>query len=209
MSQDLIIPISSGFALGSISNNTLSKFMYVGQKGVSYYGEAHLSPWNAWIHTCMMPFSIYGILLWIPALLRLNPNYARKLIWFLYYLWGGHYYDMNKLGALMYFCMYWYTVNKAVENYKLDYEKIAYGEEKKIECSSPRVNHDYNALAKKINTKATWYLFKKGLLYSTLGLTFQEGFGHWLGGDIPSRPEAVLNAIVYAMYFSSAHMLGY
>ena len=200
MNQELIIPISTGFALGSVSKDVLSKFMYVGQQGVSYYGEAHLSPWNAWIHTMMMPFSIYGILLWIPALLRLEPKNARKLIWFLYYLWGGHYYDMNKLGALMYFCMYWYTVNKVVVNYRLDYEKIADGDKKKNDCGNE------TAL---VNTKATWYLFKKGILYSSAGLLFQEGFGHWIGGDIPSRPEAVLNAIIYAMYFSAAHILGY
>tara|TARA_X000000368_G_C22999642_1_gene698363 strand:+ start:201 stop:803 length:603 start_codon:yes stop_codon:yes gene_type:complete len=200
MNQELIIPISTGFALGSVSKDVLSKFMYVGQQGVSYYGEAHLSPWNAWIHTMMMPFSIYGILLWIPALLRLEPKNARKLIWFLYYLWGGHYYDMNKLGALMYFCMYWYTVNKVVVNYRLDYEKIADGDKKKNDCDNETVL---------VNTKATWYLFKKGILYSSAGLLFQEGFGHWIGGDIPSRPEAVLNAIIYAMYFSAAHILGY
>ena len=200
MNQELIIPISTGFALGSVSKDVLSKFMYVGQQGVSYYGEAHLSPWNAWIHTMMMPFSIYGILLWIPALLRLEPKNARKLIWFLYYLWGGHYYDMNKLGALMYFCMYWYTVNKVVVNYRLDYEKIADGDKKKNDCDNETVL---------VNTKATWYLFKKGILYSSAGLLFQEGFGHWIGGDIPSRPEAVLNAIIYAMYFSVAHILGY
>ena len=207
MSQDLIIPISSGFALGSVINESLSKFML--DKKVFHIMVKHIYHRGMHGYTCMMPFSVYGILLWVPALLRLNPNYARQLIWFLYYVWGGHYYDMNKLGALMYFCMYWYTVNKAVENYRLDYEKIAYGEEKKIECSSPRVNHDYNALANKINTKATWYLLKKGLLYSTLGLTFQEGFGHWLNCDIPSRPKAVVNAIVYYMYFSSTHVLGY
>ena len=203
MSRDLIIPVSAGFALGSVSKDVLSKFMYVGQKGVSYYGEAHLSPWNAWIHTLVMPFSIYGMLLWIPALLRLNPKNARKLIWFLYYLWGGHYYEINKLGALMYFCMYWYTVNQATKNYWIEYNRICDDDDKKNDCDKDI------ALVNKINTKANWYLFKKGILYSTAGLVFQEGFGHWIGGDIPSRPEAVLNAIVYAMYFSSAHMLGY
>ena len=131
MSRDLIIPVSAGFALGSVSKDVLSKFMYVGQKGVSYYGEAHLSPWNAWIHTLVMPFSIYGMLLWIPALLRLNPKNARKLIWFLYYLWGGHYYEINKLGALMYFCMYWYTVNQATKNYWIEYNRICDDDDKK------------------------------------------------------------------------------
>jgi hypothetical protein len=50
-----------------------------------------------------------------------------------------------------------------------------------------------------------WWLFKKGFITSFLALGFQEGIGHYIGGDIPSRPEGVLNAIVYAMYFSVCH----
>ena len=40
---------------------------------------------------------------------------------------------------------------------------------------------------------------------SFLALGIQEGVGHYIGGDIASRPEGVLNAIVYAMYFSVGH----
>lgn len=42
-----------------------------------------------------------------------------------------------------------------------------------------------------------------GLLISTVALVFQEIVGHNMGGDPPSRPEAVLNAIFYAKYFSA------
>lgn len=47
----------------------------------------------------------------------------------------------------------------------------------------------------------------QGLLISTLSLIIQEVCGHMMGGDIPSRFEGVLNAILYAKYFSLSHFL--
>ena len=41
----------------------------------------------------------------------------------------------------------------------------------------------------------------KGLSISFCSLFIQEYIGHYLGGDDPSRPEGVLNAILYASYF--------
>ena len=49
--------------------------------------------------------------------------------------------------------------------------------------------------------------FKNGLLLSTIALTFQEGIGHYYGGDNPSRVEAIPNAILYAKYFSLYHLI--
>ena len=49
--------------------------------------------------------------------------------------------------------------------------------------------------------------FKRGLLISISALLFQEGIGHWWGGDKPSRIEAIPNAILYAKYFSLHHLL--
>ncbi len=37
-------------------------------------------------------------------------------------------------------------------------------------------------------------------------LVIQESIGHYIGGDPPSRPEAVPNAIVYACYYSVNHL---
>lgn len=42
-----------------------------------------------------------------------------------------------------------------------------------------------------------------GLVISTIALVLQEFVGHKMSGDPPSRPEAVLNAILYAKYFSA------
>lgn len=49
--------------------------------------------------------------------------------------------------------------------------------------------------------------FKRGILISTIALLFQEGVGHWYGGDKQSRPEAVPNAILYAKYYSLHHLI--
>ena len=38
-------------------------------EGVDYYAEVHTTRWNAYIHTIGMPFTIHGMLLWIPSLL--------------------------------------------------------------------------------------------------------------------------------------------
>lgn len=50
------------------------------------------------------------------------------------------------------------------------------------------------------------YLIFGGLSLSIYALFIQEIIGHWIGGDDPSRPEGVLNAILYAMYYSVAHL---
>lgn len=42
-----------------------------------------------------------------------------------------------------------------------------------------------------------------GVLLSFCSLLIQETLGHLIGGDIPSRPEGVVNAIFYAVYSSS------
>lgn len=38
----------------------------VGQNGVDYYGEVHMTFHNCIVHTIFMPFTIYGMLLWVP-----------------------------------------------------------------------------------------------------------------------------------------------
>ena len=50
------------------------------------------------------------------------------------------------------------------------------------------------------------YVPIKGFFISFMSLTIQEVFGHWLGGDNPSRIEAIPNAILYAMYYSVHHL---
>ena len=51
------------------------------------------------------------------------------------------------------------------------------------------------------------YMFGYGFMFSFVFLVFQEILGHWLGGDIWSRLEAVPNAILYAVMFSVDHLI--
>jgi len=190
--MDIIAPSTLATATGLISYDILSNFMLVGDAGVKYYAEAHLSSWNMWIHTLIMPYSMYGMLFLFAALLNLNPTSARKMMWCLYCLYGGHYYKVNKTGAILYYGMYYYTVKQTALIYRENHTKKCIKE---------------NILATRFCNKVQFYLVMKGLSISFFGLIFQEIFGHWWGGDMASRPEAVLNAIVYAMYFSSGHIL--
>ena len=72
-------PICVGIILPFI----LSLFgILVGQRGVDYYGEVHSTFHNCIVHTIFMPFTTYGMLLWIPNTLI--------------YLSGKKYYDYDK-----------------------------------------------------------------------------------------------------------------
>ena len=46
---------------------------------------------------------------------------------------------------------------------------------------------------------------KRGFIIATVALIIQEYFGHFLGGDDPSRIVAIPNAILYACYYSVSH----
>lgn len=162
--------------LGYYSYDLLKPYIHVGQSGVDYYAEAHLSTWNARIHTMGMPFTIFGILQWIPTLLGLNYHQSKMLAYNLYTLYAGHYFRLDKRVFLMYLLFYYFPLQFSINAYR---------------------TYDPSTLR--------WWLFKRGFLIAFIALGFQEGVGHYIGGDIASRPEGVLNAIVYAMYFSVGH----
>ena len=135
------------------------------------------------MHTIGMPFTIHGMLLWIPSLLRLQPLKAEGLQKNLYYLYGGYYMMINRYIALLYYILYYIIVEKSVSKYSELYSTIGY------------TNDDIY-----IN------IFKHGILISVGALTFQEVIGHYIGGDIASRIEAVPNAIVHAKYYALHHI---
>ena len=172
-----ILFFNLGTSIGLLSYDILSNVFLIGDKGVKYYGEAHLSLLNKWIHTICMPFTVYGILYWFIGLITTNKKYTNQLTWFLYLLFGGHYLRISFMGALRYYILY-YPVAKIF------------------------IKHNNQDLYNKYTKKN---LIKKGFIISILSLTIQEYVGHTLGGDIQSRPEGVLNAILYACYFSANH----
>ena len=172
-----IFTIIISYLLGYRSYDLLSDYMLVGRKAVEYYSEAHLTKWNAMIHTALMPASMYGMLLWIPAIFNLSPKNAKLLIFFIYYFYFGHYTKVNKLGAILYFILFYSSIRFSIKK--------------------------WTSRKKPSNLK----MLTNGLMISGIGLSLQEILGHWWGGDIASRPEGVPNSILYAMYFCSTHFV--
>jgi len=146
-----------------------------GVDALDYYAEVHLSKWNSWMHTIGMPFTVYGISCWFPAIFCLKPEYRnvmQKYIWSMLFV---HYLTIDPLrGAL---CTLFYTPTM------------------------------YYAYDNTYRIKSNWKLFVHGFLISFFALMFQEIVGHWYGGDDPSRPEGVPNAILYATFYSTYHII--
>jgi hypothetical protein len=186
--------------IGNFSYTILSFFMLVDMQGVNYYGEAHLTRWNAYMHTLGMPFTIYGMLLWIPALFRLNESQAHQLQYALYFIYGGHYMVVDRFIGLLYYLFYYQVVKMGQQQYKIKYITNKKNYENKT-------NHNQlSILRNNLNKSIYLPIFIEGFLISFLALTFQEVAGHYYGGDIPSRFEAIPNAILYAMFFSVSHI---
>lgn len=172
------LPIIMSFIFGYISYNFLQHFMLIGQKGLFYYAEAHLSFWNCLVHTIFMPVSMTGLLLLIPTIFRLKPEKANILMHSLLSFYIGHYIHLNIAVVFIFLCKYLLIIDNAKKMYREYYRK-------------------YNL----------WYIFRKGIIISIIGLGFQELFGHYMFNDIPSRIEGIPNAILYALYFSISHLL--
>ena len=143
--------------------------VYYGKKGVKYYSEVHIKKQNIIVHVIGMPFTIYGMTLWLPALAEYALEYDPLLTRLCLYLYYNGLYSYISLDDCVYFnFMYFPAVLLSTFYY---------------------VGGLYDII---------W-----GLSISTIALVFQEVVGHNMSGDPPSRPEAVLNAILYAMYFSA------
>lgn len=157
-------------SVGYTSNYLYSALgVYHGSKGVRYYAEVHTTRQNILVHVIGMPFTIYGMTLWIPGVAEqffaLDPFITRNML-FLYYL---GLYSYISLDVCVYYCFMYF----------------------------PAVLCGYYTYAG-TNTDII-----VGLTTSIVALVFQEIVGHKWGGDPPSRPEAVFNAILYAKYFSA------
>ena len=90
-------------------------------EGVDYYAEVHTTRWNAYIHTIGMPFTIYGMLLWIPSLLCNSSYDAKRLQKSLYIMYMSHYLIINAYITLGIMIMYigplQLSMKKVDENY--------------------------------------------------------------------------------------------
>jgi len=183
--------IASGISLGAILPTILSLCgVYIGGPGIDYYAEVHTKPLNSYCHTIGMPFTIYGMLLWIPMIFERDYKDYKKIQQFLYTFYMTHYMLIDfKIGCAV-ACVYAVPLYYSNLHIGRTFETITY--------SNPQHKsiYDYFRLT----------FFVKGVMISTAALLFQEGLGHWLSGDPASRLEGVPNAILYAMYYSVSHL---
>jgi uncharacterized membrane protein YGL010W len=140
------------------------------QDGVDYYAEVHTSPFNSYIHTIGMPFTAYGILLWICNVFQLTMEEAKCFLCAVLIIYTVHYSYINTYIALLVMTYYSVPVYFVIRDL-------------------PTYNEPLNGLGTAVSA-----------------LVFQEVIGHYLGGDPPSRLEAIPNAILYAPYYSISHL---
>lgn len=181
--------------LGILLGITVPKILHsngalIGQAGVDYYAEVHTNALNSYCHTIGMPFTIYGMLLWIPMLFKLNYKKYIAIQNVLYSMYMTHYTIMNwKMGSIisLVYSMPLYYAEKRIKN------TFGFTRNKPVDTVK-----EYNYLR--------ILVFVEGLMVSIGALVFQEIIGHWLSGDPLSRAEAVPNAIMYAVYYSVYHI---
>lgn len=148
--------------------------IYTGEQAIKYYGEVHQSKWNSLVHTAGMPFTYYGLLIFVPGLFRLNRKNTLLFQSFFYNYFISYYATLNLTVAAIVAVLYWPSQVYATNYYKYSFNRIV----------------------------TTFY----GFMVAFLALTIQEVFGHWLGGDPPSRIEAIPNAIWHAGFYSVWHL---
>ena len=148
--------------------------VYTGEKAIKYYGEVHQSKWNSLVHTAGMPFTYYGLLIFVPGLFGLNRKKTLFFQLFFYNYFISYYATLNLTVAAIVGALYFPSQAYAMNYYKYSFNRIV----------------------------TTLY----GFMVAFSALTIQEVFGHWLGGDPPSRIEAIPNAIWHAGFYSVWHI---
>lgn len=146
-----------------------------GMDGVRYYGEVHLSFWNSVIHTLFMPFTYMGFNISVPSILLKNPEKYASVMQWCFYL---------------IYMTHYLTINIP------------------IGLITSMVYYFSVEFASKFYTDMKFTRLQRiviGLSMSTVALLIQESLGHYIGGDDPSRLEGVLNAILYAKFYSIGH----
>ena len=183
------------FILGLLSGKILGQLGFlVNEEGIQYYAQVHQSVHNTGIHTIFMPFTVYGISCWIPAFFGMifgkwfdtyHKTRLQKMVWLWYIV---HYATIDLFVA--YITTAWYMIACASA-----YEKV-------MGCNTS-IGTLFTALfcidkLSKETVISNFSLFVHGFVWMTISLIIQEVWGHWYGGDDPSRIEGIPNAILYA-----------
>ena len=100
---------------------------YYHQKGVDYYGEVHTTTQNVIAHVVGMPFTIYGILLWFPALLMCSAENAWQVQIGLFILYLGHYLRIEQDSVVVFVMMYWPGLILSLTTYTPGFYGFFYG----------------------------------------------------------------------------------
>ena len=104
----LLHPIA-GVCYGILVPLILDHFGFLtGQAGVDYYAEVHTSSLNSYIHTAFMPFTIYGMFLWIPRVLNLSLYDSIHFDMCIYMAYMTHYMMINVWVGLA-ACVYYFV----------------------------------------------------------------------------------------------------
>ena len=104
----LLHPIAGVF-YGILVPLALDYFGFLtGQAGVDYYAEVHMSRLNSYIHTAFMPFTIYGMFLWIPRALNLSFYDSLHFDMCIYVAYMTHYMTINAWVGMV-ACLYYFV----------------------------------------------------------------------------------------------------
>lgn len=165
-----------------------------GLPAVQYYSEIHTSQINSLIHTFGMPFVAYGSLLIVPVLWNGTVRsyvFVQKAV---YITFMSHYVAIDPRVGIVASLVYLAPTHFAIQETK----QVCKDVDEDGLCSPRSASErEFMRIA----------LACKGLLMMGAALVAQEFFGHYLCGDAASRPEGVLNAMLYAKYYSISHWL--
>lgn len=102
-----------------------NNLMLIGYEAVNYYGEVHLSFWNSLIHTIFMPVTIYGMLLWIPAVFTRRKCIANDIQLCMYLMYMSHYIvSLNFIVGISVAMYYLVPLNYAMHHYGFSFNRI-------------------------------------------------------------------------------------
>ncbi len=146
------------------------------EDGVKYYAEVHKSTWNSLIHTIFMPVTMFGFFISVPAIFNAGYKKSHTLRRLVMVFYLGVYIKISSVIGILVFIYY------IIPLYYASVLSVKF---------------------KRFGVKAEIII---GLFISTLALFIQEILGHYVGGDSASRIEAIPNAIIYAPYYSVAHL---
>ena len=98
--------------------------IYTGEKAIKYYGEVHQSKWNSLVHTAGMPFTYYGLLIFVPGLFGLNRIKTHLFQLFFYNYFISYYATLNLRVAAIVALLYLPSHVYAVNYYKYSFDRI-------------------------------------------------------------------------------------